>query len=90
MSWASSSGTSLALSPKQGSDHSLSCDLSLKNNGGSYKRILLNLTIFTKLTNGEAGSFKGNLRIVKKKKTNKKTLTKSQMTIVSAFISHLT
>ena len=84
MSWASSSGTSLALSPKQGSDHSLSCDLSLKNNGGSYKRILLNLTIFIKLTNGEAGSFKGNLRIVEK------TLTRSQMTIVSAFTSHLT
>ena len=84
MSWASSSGTSLALSPKQGSDYSLSCDLSLKNNGGSYKRILLNLTIFIKLTNGEAGSFKGNLRIVEK------TLTRSQMTIVSAFTSHIT
>lgn len=47
------------------------------------REILLNLSIFTKLTNGETGNVKGNLRIVKKKK---KTLTRSQMTIVSAFI----
>lgn len=44
------------------------------------REILLNLSIFTKLTNGEAGNVKGNLRIVKK------TLTRSQMTVVSAFI----
>lgn len=61
-------------------NNSLSCDLSLKNNGGSNKRIHLNLSIFTKLANGEARSFKVNLRIVEK------TLTRSQMTIVSAFI----